>query len=1028
MAVCDRCGEANVAGSRFCSACGAVLVEPTREGLEVRKTVTILFCDVVGSTSLGEATDPETTRRVMARYAEVMADVVRQHGGTVERFRGDEVMAVFGIPAVHEDDALRAVRAAAEMQRRLADLNAELRTTWAVELACRIGINTGEVVAGDPGTGETFVTGDAVNLAKRLEQAAQPGSILIGTATYPLVRDAVKVGPRERFAAKGKSDPVTRIKLEEVDRTAAGLARNLDAPLVGRAEELERIRATIDAHFERRECEIVTIVGTAGIGKSRLAGELTARFTTRSRVASGRCLPYGSGITYWPLVELVRDLGGISAIEQELAPVEDAPLALEHLRTAIGASDLVTAGDELFWGVRRVLEELARKQPLLVCIEDLQWAEPTMLDLIEYVGAFASGGIVVLCNARPELLETRPGWGRYTLFELAQLSNDETHDLVGALGIEDPAVRGQIVTKAEGNPLFAEQLAAMVAGAGGLPALGFEMPASIQALLAARLDGLDAEERRVLERAAVIGKEFWPRAVADLSAPADRPHVSGRLLSLARKGLVTPVRADRPGEDAYRFRHALIRDVAYAGMPKGLRAELHEGFANWLRAQPAGGFGEHDEIVGYHVEQAYYYRTELAPTDDHSAWLAEQAADLLGAAGYRALARDDMPAAVRLLERTAEIAPVGSTERLDALRDHALALWEAGRADEGARALERLRSEASAASDERMVALAELERIAHEQLTGADVAAVQAAADRFIALSEVAGDHVGMARAWRRLSSAHRRLGAYSAAQVAAVKALHHARTAANRREEARAVDALCNCLLYGPTPAPEALETCDELLSAPGITQTLEANVFAVKAGLQAMVGEFSDARESYGRAASIFTELGLELARAALTQIGVPLELLAGDPVAAEREAAHGADVFARFGSDTIQSPLLAEALLAQGRNVEAERILSAAPTESGPAIAQWQVRWRIVRSRLSAAADHRAEAIDAAEAAVVFADQTEDVALRAEAIAALAEALSLDGRAEEATNAWTSARVLYEAKGHSAGIAALPSHVEA
>ncbi|HEY6075293.1 MAG TPA: adenylate/guanylate cyclase domain-containing protein, partial [Gaiella sp.] len=239
-----------------------------QEGIEVRKTVTILFCDVVGSTSLGEATDPETTRRVMTRYAESMAEIIRQHGGTVERFRGDEVMAVFGVPVAHEDDALRAVRTATEMQRHLAELNTELKVKWGVELACRIGINTGEVVAGDPSPGEGFVTGDAVNLAKRLEQAAEPGTILIGTATYPLVKDAVKVGPREKFTAKGKSEAVSRFRLDEVDAAAAGYARRLDAPLVNRTAELETLRTLVKDAFAERRCQIVTVLGTAGIGKS----------------------------------------------------------------------------------------------------------------------------------------------------------------------------------------------------------------------------------------------------------------------------------------------------------------------------------------------------------------------------------------------------------------------------------------------------------------------------------------------------------------------------------------------------------------------------------------------------------------------------------------------------------------------------------------------------------------------------------------------------------------------------------------
>jgi class 3 adenylate cyclase/tetratricopeptide (TPR) repeat protein len=1024
VAVCDRCGEANAADARFCGACGAELRGGLRQGFEVRKTVTILFCDVVGSTALGEATDPETTRRVMSRYAEAMAEVVREHGGTVERFRGDEVMAVFGVPVVHEDDALRAVRAGMEMQRRLADLNGELRGTWGVELACRIGINTGEVVAGDPGTGESFVTGDAVNLAKRLEQAAEAGAILIGTATYPLVKDAVKVGPRERFSAKGKSQPVARLALKDVDATAAGYARRLDAPLVGRLGELEEIGAAIGRLFAERRCGLVSLIGPAGIGKSRLAQELAARFAPDARVTSGRCLPYGPGITYWPLVELVGGLGGLGAIADAIGDLDDAGAALERVATAIGGSDLVVPSDEVFWGVKRMLEGLSRDRPLLVCLEDIHWAEPTMLDLVEYVAAFATGPIVLLCNARGEVLETRPAWARYPLYELAQLSTAETDELVGSLGIEDVELRVQIASTAEGNPLFAEQLAAMVVESGRGAGDDLELPASIQALLAARLDSLDPDERKVLERASVVGKEFWQRAVADLSSAVDRPHVAGRLLSLARKGLVRPVRAEPAGEDSFRFRHSLIRDVAYAGIPKAVRAELHEGFSTWLRSQTAGGFGEHDEIVGYHAEQAHRYRVELGPIDDRTKALAEQAAALLGAAGRRAFAIDDMPAAVGLLERTAALLPVGDGRRLEALCDHALALWESGSADEGARALERLHSEAIAAGDARMIALAELERVVHEQLTGVDVDAVQAAAERVIDLSSASGDDAAVARAWRRLSSARRRVGAYSDAETAARSALSHARAAGDRREEARAADALCNCLLYGPTPASDALATCSELLTAAGRTRTLEANVTGVIAGLEAMLGDFDGARMAYARAASMLEELGLELARAALTQIGAPLELLAGDPVAAEREARKGAELFSRFGSSAVQAPLIAESLHAQGRFDEASRALAENGVESGPGIAQWQVRWRIVAARLAIADERAQDALESAAAGVELADRTDDLNLRGDALAALAESRLAMGRPEEAAEGLAAARAFYDAKGNIAARAALPA----
>ncbi len=415
MAECDECGGTNVDSARFCSTCGAALPNRVHEGLEVRKTVTVLFCDVVGSTSLGEATDPEATRRVMALYAEAMTEVIEQHGGTVERFRGDEVMAVFGIPVAHEDDALRAVRAATAMQERLGRLNIELRETWGVELACRFGVNTGEVVAGDPGSGETFVTGDAVNLAKRLEQAADPGTILIGTTTYPLVKDAVTVGPRERFSAKGKSEPVARFRVDEVDEEAAGYARRLDAPLVNRVDELGTLRALVTEAFAEGRCRVVAVLGAAGIGKSRLARELAAEFEDVADVATGRCLPYGRGITFWPLQQLITDLGGIAKAEAVLSGIDDAPVVLERLRTVTSPTDTAAPSTEVFWAVRRLLEQISARRPLLVAFEDLHWAEPTMLDLVEYLAAFASGPLVLLCIARPELLEARPTLSTATL-------------------------------------------------------------------------------------------------------------------------------------------------------------------------------------------------------------------------------------------------------------------------------------------------------------------------------------------------------------------------------------------------------------------------------------------------------------------------------------------------------------------------------------------------------------------------------------------------------------------------------------
>jgi class 3 adenylate cyclase len=399
--------------------------------------VTVLFCDVVRSTQLGETLDAEAVRQVMSAYFDAMQEVIERHGGVVEKFIGDEVMAVFGVPTVHEDDALRAVRAATEMRTRLTTFNAELDPDWGIRLEARIGVNTGAVVAGDPATGSTFVTGDAVNVAKRLEQAARPGEILIGTATYPLVKDAVTVGPRETFRVKGKEKEISRWRLDEVDAEAAGVRRRLDAPLVDRTAELARIRAAFESAASNGRCRLLTMIGAPGIGKSRLARELLDRLAGEATGLTGRCLPYGEGITFWPLAEIVNQAGTEAGVAQALRGEIDGDLVAEHVNAAIGRTD-ATGGEETFWAVRRYFEALARRRPLVVCLDS---------PLDEATGD---------TKLRPE-------------------------------------TRAWIARTAEGNPLFVEQL--MVAAAErGETGDGVEVPPTIQALLAARLDLLTPEE------------------------------------------------------------------------------------------------------------------------------------------------------------------------------------------------------------------------------------------------------------------------------------------------------------------------------------------------------------------------------------------------------------------------------------------------------------------------------------------------------------------------------------------------------
>jgi hypothetical protein len=415
-----------------------------------------------------------------------MKIAIEHHGGIVEKFIGDAVMAVFGIPHVHEDDALRAVRAAAEMQQRLAALGEELERAGGARIQMRIGINTGEVVAGDASAGQRFVTGDAVTVAKRLEEAADAGETLIGEATRALVLEAARLEPVGPVELKGKAAPVEAWRLLDVSTEGMGVRRRVDTPLVGRTVELARLEAAFEETVAERSCRLVTLLGVAGIGKSRLAAELLASAGERATVLTGRCLPYGEGITFWPVVELVRAAGGADAVAAALGDGEDED-AVAALRDLLQPEADTASSDEIFWAARRLLEALAAERPLVVCFEDIHWAEPTFLDLLEYLAGFVRRSpVLILCLARPELAERRPGWAGDGVVRLEPLSEQEAETLLDGLGELDLEARRRIGEAAEGNPFFVEQLAALALEGGAS-----SLPPTIQALLAERLDRLD---------------------------------------------------------------------------------------------------------------------------------------------------------------------------------------------------------------------------------------------------------------------------------------------------------------------------------------------------------------------------------------------------------------------------------------------------------------------------------------------------------------------------------------------------------
>jgi class 3 adenylate cyclase len=607
--ICASCGRASEGEFRFCPYCAAPL-GPDVAPREYRKTVTVLFCDVTGSTALGESTDPEALRSLLARYFERMKGIVESHGGTVEKFIGDAVMAVFGVPRVHEDDALRAVRAAQEMRAVLPELGVE----------ARIGVNTGEVVTG---TEERLATGDAVNVAARLEQAAQPNEILFGEATLRLVREAVEAEAVEPLELKGKAKSVTAYRLLAVGGDAE---RRHEGRFVGRKHELHFLAEAWERASSERSCLLVTVIGDAGVGKSRLAAEFLADLD--ARVVHGRCLSYGEGITYWPVVAVVKQLGALPS----------DPVAAQAIRSLLGETEQGTSAEEIAWAFRKLLEERA---PLVCIFEDIHWAEESFLDLIEHIALLSGGApILLVCLARPEVTERRPQWP--VALRLEPLSDDEANALLPATISAE--LSDKIARAAGGNPLFLTEMAAMATGAIGELAV----PPNLHALLAARLERLDIGERSVLERGAVEGEIFHRGAVQAMS---DDGQVTPRLAALVRWQLIRPDTPLLPAEDAFRFRHLLIRDAAYDALPKASRADLHERFVAWLEER-GRSLVELDEIVGHHLAQAARYRAELGHPDPG---LAERAAERLTAAGRRALWRGDNHAAASLLERALEL-------------------------------------------------------------------------------------------------------------------------------------------------------------------------------------------------------------------------------------------------------------------------------------------------------------------------------------------------------------------------------------
>ncbi len=1053
MIVCAACGNQVPAEFRFCGYCGAELVAAqataaTAPARETRRSVTVVFSDLKGSTALGETLDAEALREVMTRYFDEMSGALELHGGTVEKFIGDAIMAVFGMPVAHEDDPLRAVRAALEMKQRLAVLNEELQRSWGVTLANRTGVNTGPVIAsGDATSRQRLVTGDTVNVAARLEQAAPASEVLIGESTYRLVRDAVEVEAVEPLELKGKSERVPAYRLLGVSELGSPLRRH-DLPLVGRERELATLIDAFDSSTVHRTCRLVTIHAEAGTGKSRLIEELMARSAERDAlVLRGRCLPYGRGITFWPLVEMV---GQAAAIVQDDPPslarekiaglVEDGDV-VERVVAAIGLSDAEFPLDELFWGARKLFESLARRQPLVAVFEDVHWAEAALLDLVTHIGSTATGApILVLSSARPEFAERHPEWpgvGGAVELRLGPLEPGDVdrlveHRLGGALPGQALA---QIVRASEGNPLFVEQLVSMFIDQGSLRQEGDRwvadrdfsaevgLPSSLEALLGARLDLLPAPELTVVESASVIGLVFPKEPVEELVPDSPGPVE----LSLARVEAKQLVRRSDDDPDLFRFHHILIRDSAYNRLPKRRRSGLHARFAGWAERvnRERDRELEFEEIVGFHFEQARRYLVELAPLDDEGRELGRRAASHLGPAGRRAFGRGDMWAASSLLARAVDLLAESERARLELLPELGEALMEIGEFAEARRRLDEAVTAAAALGDTTLEADAILTGllVAHHSVDDLDSwrAEVERETGRLIPLLEDGSAPAVLAKAWRMVAFVHGTACQWEETALALEPAIRNARAADDARQVARLSASYVMALAEGPTPAPEAIERADEVLRYGLVDRQAEAVVLLAIAPLHAMSGEFERARSLTARAGELLRDLGATVLAARTSDASSRVELMGGDVQAAE--TALRADYEALTAMDERYfrpniAVLLARALFELGRHEEAEEMVAIAAGIASPDDIEAQALVRYVRARLLDAGGRAEEAAALAQEALDLIRQTDSPVLRADTLADLSEAFA--GSPTQRAAVLEEARSLYEQKRHLVGMA--------
>ena len=923
---------------------------------EERKAVTVLFCEL----DVDEEIDPESLRVITARFLGQAALVVASHGGRLDELVGSELMAVFGVPLVREDDVLRAVRSAVEL-RDLASRSDGLRV--------RIGVNTDEVVTDAHGD----MTGGAVAAGKRLARDAGWGDIVLSGATHRLVAHAVDVERRDHG-----------FLLASLDREATAVPRRDDAAFVGRTRELERLHRVYSDVVSGKGARLVMVIGEPGIGKSRLARELLAGLAPKPRVLVGRCPPYGEGVTFWPLREVLHQ-----------ANKDDDALA--------GSSH------EVFARVRRLLTDLATEGPVVVAFDDVHWAEPTFLDLIEYVAArLGDARVFLVCLGRTQFAEQRPAWLQPPSEPLVldPLPEADFELLLESLGVPVEA-RAKIAETAEGNPLFAEQLVAVAGELGSASAL----PGSIRGVLHERLDRLEHAERAVLERAAVDGRSFTLGAVLEVLPPEEIDRAHEHLHALVRKRFVRP--DPLALDEGFRFQHALIREAVYEATPKALRADIHEQLASRLEDRAAP-----DALIGHHLGQACVLRRELGTPDLE---LAARASQRLKTAGEDAFDHSDVPAAVSLFERALTLLPDDSTMRpslMIALGDARIKLGDVASAEavlddaiEVARTLRDRPAELHAVVDRQFVRC-----IAASGPTAEESVAL---ANAVIPELERLGAELALARAYWLQSEGDAFACRWLHRAEAVQQALHHARRGGASGEVLGTLSGLlAQALSYGPTPLDDATERVEWLLDEVGTDPARRATINTSRAWLLAMHGRFDEARALYAEAVATYVELGLLLRRATHSLLGAQVELTAGDPLAAERELRAAAVTLSELGTRAVAVTIQAvhtDVLCRLQRWDEADTVARAVVEWASEDDLMPQVLWRAAVARVCVHQGDIDEAARHASDALALSDGVEFPYLRVAALMGAREVELARGRDDESRRLFDEARAALEAKGN-------------